>query len=309
MDTEDKPPYFHPEYNHPDGDVVLSTNDGVLFRVHSFILKVASGFFRQMLEVPRAATEYRDDPIPLDEDAQTIVTVLNIIYPHEDIPAIKTYKEAWALATAADKYDMPRVLKTVRSAVTTNEDLRIHKVRLYALACHWKWEDVIEAAALGAVDYLRAVVAGNSFEDGVDRLGAKELLRLFRFHQMRVDHIIQCISFTEDFNHPHLRMDPEDPEAVKMEYWVCNCGTTSLTVADAIRSLQTLQDGVRGYLGEHPRGDYLTEEWFAKGRGRRLWMHVCGNCTETFPNVDDMRSRIDMALRFLPFKIPWSKCN
>lgn len=45
---------FHPLFVAPDGDVILAAKGGeVLFRVHSFTLRMTSGFFKTMYTLPQ----------------------------------------------------------------------------------------------------------------------------------------------------------------------------------------------------------------------------------------------------------------
>lgn len=45
---------FHPLFSSPDGDVILAAKGGELFfRVHTFTLKMTSGFFRTMYSLPQ----------------------------------------------------------------------------------------------------------------------------------------------------------------------------------------------------------------------------------------------------------------
>ncbi|KAF7362100.1 BTB domain-containing protein [Mycena venus] len=47
-------PTFHPSFDSLDGDIVLSAKGGnVFFRLHSFILKTTSSWFRTMLSLPQ----------------------------------------------------------------------------------------------------------------------------------------------------------------------------------------------------------------------------------------------------------------
>lgn len=45
---------FHPLFAEPDGDVILAAKGGeVLFRMHRFTLKMTSGFFKTMYNLPQ----------------------------------------------------------------------------------------------------------------------------------------------------------------------------------------------------------------------------------------------------------------
>ena len=88
---------FHENYSYPDGDLVLKSTDGTLFRVHSLIIKLSSDYFQGLLEKPQPRNAVWTGPIPVDDDDKTLLSLLDIIYPnktfHLDIStSFDTYK-------------------------------------------------------------------------------------------------------------------------------------------------------------------------------------------------------------------------
>lgn len=118
---------YHPSYpyrvDNLAGDLVLLSKDNVHFHVHSIILKFASSFFREMLEIPRTSLESAEDPIPLEEDAEIIAAMLDVIYPYSILreEATKRAVDLFAeeLIAAADKYDMLAISAAVKKALFT----------------------------------------------------------------------------------------------------------------------------------------------------------------------------------------------
>lgn len=151
--TESKQVHYHPDYpfrvNSLAGDLVLLSKDGVHFHVHSIILKFASSFFREMLEIPRTCIESADDPVPLEETAAIIAVLLNVIYPcsilREEANKMGLDLFAEELITAADKYDMPAISTVVKKALfaSTVNVPSLHAkwsaIRLFDLAHKHRW--------------------------------------------------------------------------------------------------------------------------------------------------------------------------
>ncbi|KAH8116591.1 hypothetical protein DFH11DRAFT_1688101 [Phellopilus nigrolimitatus] len=196
----------HPAYAYPDGDVVLRTSDDVKFRVHSIMLKLSSGFFRQMLEVPRDPSEMPDDAIPLSEESEVVACLLDLVYPtyyasvegsdagSARLPSLPDYDFAWALTEAADKYDMPRALAAVRAVVMNTDTLRTQSLSLYVLACRWKWTAEARFASTGT---LAAPLLRTENFSILRMLDSTDLCNLLALHAARKAAILNCVVLDE----------------------------------------------------------------------------------------------------------------
>ena len=131
-----------------DGDVVLKSSDGALFRVHKVILSLASPFFRDMFSLPQA-----DAPpdgisnchiIPFTESSEIIDTLLRVIYPNED-PDLKLVQEIEGVVEAAIKYDMQKCISVMRKKLILCASKE--PIRVFMIACKNKLADVASAAA------------------------------------------------------------------------------------------------------------------------------------------------------------------
>jgi hypothetical protein len=96
-------------FRSPDGfDTVLQSSDGLLFRVHRFILNEASVIFRDMLVLAQPpagdAGTLALTPIVMQEDSQTLDTILHFIYPSLSNPEITELKDIPALLHFSDKF-------------------------------------------------------------------------------------------------------------------------------------------------------------------------------------------------------------
>ncbi|KAH8111708.1 hypothetical protein DFH11DRAFT_1707252, partial [Phellopilus nigrolimitatus] len=173
---------FHDKFSYGDGDIVLASVDGIHFRVHAFLLKIASSVFRQMLEIPRELSEGSDDPIGLSEESSVIAFLLNTIYPAETLPIPTKFPFVWSVADAADKYDMPRVLDVLRIKVACSDYFLGRPLKLYGLACRYKWDEVI---ALATKRTLKFNISNPAYMADLEGLSARDLCALLSLRWKR----------------------------------------------------------------------------------------------------------------------------
>lgn len=102
-----------------DADIMLQSSDSANFRVHKSILVSSSQFFKDMLSLPQPSSNETVDGLPavrLPEDAEIVRALITVLYPiPSEIPS--SYERVLALLGAAQKYDMPAVLLTIRAEV------------------------------------------------------------------------------------------------------------------------------------------------------------------------------------------------
>ena len=132
-----------------DGDVVLKSSDGVLFRVHKVILSLASPFFRDMFSLPQSPGTPQDcvgnaPIIPFTESSEIIDTLLRAVYPDED-PDLKLVHEIEGVVEAAIKYDMPKCISIMRKKLILGASKE--PIRVFMIACKNKLADVASATA------------------------------------------------------------------------------------------------------------------------------------------------------------------
>lgn len=155
------------------GDCVLQTSDGMRFKVFRNILSLSSPFFHDMFSLPQqGGTATGSEPIPvidITEDAQTVHTLLVLLYP-TDVPVIETYDLATKLIEACDKYDIKldrlRGSLSLRDLLTSPAALRQHALRAYALA----WRLGLEEEAKNASRHLHSVdIRDRQIKQGLTR--------------------------------------------------------------------------------------------------------------------------------------------
>lgn len=186
---------YHPSYpiDNYEGDLVLLSKDDVLFRVHSFILRMSSSFFRQMLDIPRSTSESARDPNPMEENAAIVAIMLDVMYPNSILreEATRRNVEMYAeeLIAAADKYDMRAVTATVSSvlfsapgkAPSLND--RWSAIRLYDLARNYGLENERRIASGWTLHYC--LTSPDAISE-MRRFSADTTLHLQELHRRRI---------------------------------------------------------------------------------------------------------------------------
>lgn len=300
---------LHAQHNYADGDIVLSSKDDALFRVHSTILKLASSFFRQMLEVPRAPGERADEPIPLEESERVIAAILHIIYPKETVPKIQTISFAWELSLVADKYDIPRVIEILHNVVLTMQNRRENypstdkeSLEAYVLACRWKWDDVAELAAKDIIRHNNVRISDFTPQD-LQRLSGEDLARVFRFHEKRIDVLLDAFRGAIGMD----RLEEFYDYSVD-EYWFCcDCGQRTLSMQQAYNSMLAIEDGIRGNLGHFQNASTLLDRWFSM-RGPLKILLGCPDCDDE-GTLESVILQMQAALETLDASVPWSSVS
>ncbi|TDL26556.1 hypothetical protein BD410DRAFT_825706 [Rickenella mellea] len=165
---ENSDPTYHASYAFPDGDLVLQSKEGTLFRVHSLVMKLASQEpFETMLELgSKDGQENGDDArIPMFESDEVLLAMLNIIYPNGDMgqhPSSLGF--AKQLLAAGDKFHMNKVVNMPACSYCFD---------VYAIACQYDWEEVANEAtfAVLACDKKTWRTRGRSLEkESFDKL-------------------------------------------------------------------------------------------------------------------------------------------
>ncbi|TDL26524.1 hypothetical protein BD410DRAFT_702164, partial [Rickenella mellea] len=171
-----------PSYSSPDADVVLLSCDGIPFRAHASVLKMASGFFEKMFEMPRDPNEGNDEPLPMAESSDVILALLEFIYPNGGFPKIDSFDLLSRLLTAAEQYEIPRITTYLRVYVMVDPKFRDDSLDLYVIARRYGWEEEGKIASQGT---LKLNLTSPKFADVLKKLDSESLLKLQRLHHLR----------------------------------------------------------------------------------------------------------------------------
>lgn len=171
------------EFTAKDADVILraSRNDAPReFRIHKIILSIASPVFRDMFTIPQPTpqTSPEEPSIPIidvDDTPEDLELFLRMIYPFGF--ATLTSLEAISRALIiSDKYQVHGdSLQPIRSLLVSQEFLRHDPIRVYSLACAWKFEKEADIAAphTSTLDILASVSA-----EDIQRMSGPEYHRI-----------------------------------------------------------------------------------------------------------------------------------
>ena len=171
-----------------DGDIVLragpepeSRRD---FRVHKFILSLASPVFKDMFAFPQPPNQTSNEQqipiVDVPETPEVIDMTLRLIYPGVEPPKIAGLSTLSALFSAADKYDIASIYPVLRD--TLKASLPRQPFGAYAVACRFGFsEEAKEAAKAGNTQSI--IYAG--FDEEVRHISTIDLLRWVRFVQKR----------------------------------------------------------------------------------------------------------------------------
>lgn len=182
---------YDPLFSEEDATIVLTSSDGVNYRLHPFTLRTTSGFFRDMISLPQKGSDdagdvkgIRDEHIGLSEGSKVLGTLLSMISGL----AVKKWEsldEMEAVLIAAQKYDMPGPLHAIRSAVSTPLLIFLEQpLKLYAIAARYQWE---EEAQIASAYTLRLYIHDEEHTSVLGQVPSPYLLRLLRLHRSRRD--------------------------------------------------------------------------------------------------------------------------
>jgi hypothetical protein len=174
----------------PDADVILISNDRVVFKVHRRLLIEASGFFRTMFSLPQphasAETNILGSPeipsIPMDDTSETLQFFLKYIYPHPK-PSLSLFQSI-PLLKMADKYDIESVKFAIRQLLVSEPMLKENPVQVYLTCQSHGFDEEAQIACrrvLEDVDIITLQLDSINLDDqsGLD------MYRLVRLHQSR----------------------------------------------------------------------------------------------------------------------------
>lgn len=137
-------------FDSPRADLVLRSSDGVDFRVEKTILIMSSSFFETMFCLPQPSADQgvpQDLPIvKMVEDGRTLDILLKLLYPNK-YPGDMTLTELDKVMKAADKYIMHGVIEQLGALLRMPHYLHNEPFRIFALACQYGLQDLIQAAA------------------------------------------------------------------------------------------------------------------------------------------------------------------
>lgn len=188
-----------------DADIVLQSSDSANFRVHKSILVSSSQFFKDMLSLPQPSSNETADGLPvvrLPEDAEIVRALITVLYPiPSEIPP--SYERVLALLGAAQKYDMPAVLRTIRAEVLYKglpAPAPAQAFRAYAIAFSKGLSSETKSAARLTLDYP---LTFETLGDDLPLFMGSALSVLADYRNVCRDSVVSCLeSFLDVRNGP-----------------------------------------------------------------------------------------------------------
>ncbi|KAF7354756.1 hypothetical protein MSAN_01389700 [Mycena sanguinolenta] len=148
--------------DHPP-DVILRSSDQVDFHVHKALLAFCSLVFRNMFSFPAPVSEEGDavkdgkPVVPLTEPSKTLEKLLILCYPRLSGDGFRDLDGMYGAYEAADKYQISGGQKQLEKMLVKPRFLENHPHRVFAIACHYRLENIAKAAAMATLKLPRYV--------------------------------------------------------------------------------------------------------------------------------------------------------
>lgn len=140
-------------FDDPNADVVLRTSDNVDFHVFKMLLSMLSPVFRDIFALPqtddqKTNMDWKDGKpvVRMTEDSHTIERLLKWCDPGCR-PVLESLDDIQVVLEAATKYDMEPVENHIAVVLKTTSFIEEEPVRVFAVACRYKMEDLARLAA------------------------------------------------------------------------------------------------------------------------------------------------------------------
>ncbi|KZT54600.1 hypothetical protein CALCODRAFT_556884 [Calocera cornea HHB12733] len=166
-----------------DGDLLLSSSDGVHFKVFKSFLIFGSQFFRDMFKHSKPTSGNSDEPVVWDEPAELITSLLYQLYPIAK-PDLTDLSKLERVLEAADKWGMDRVFAQAKAELQTPRFLDVRPVAVSRLAARLGMDDVRDKAIRRLVELYDPMDA--SLRPQLGDITALELLTWCDLHKKRM---------------------------------------------------------------------------------------------------------------------------
>ncbi|KAF8630173.1 hypothetical protein AX15_003118 [Amanita polypyramis BW_CC] len=150
--THDDPPARAPDPfdSSANGNAIFRSSDSVDFFVIEGLIRLVSPFFDDMFSLQEHDEIDGRPLINLSEDSEALHTLLSMIYPHIDEPAMGDYYLWRRILQAARKYEMSFIEKKLQKSVTVSS-VDKDSLRVYVIATSLGWNEIARMAALNTL--------------------------------------------------------------------------------------------------------------------------------------------------------------
>ena len=174
-----------------DGDIILraspESGSGHDFRVHRFILGLASPVFKDMFSLPQPPAkdqkeEHKPPIVDVADPSEVLDAILRFIYPGVDLPKFTSLSIVSASLTAVDKYDLVSMRPILGDSLRTF--LPRDSFEVYVIACRFGFLEEAKAAAMASTP--RSMI-NRDYEKEIQHLSGEDHFRFLRFVLLRED--------------------------------------------------------------------------------------------------------------------------
>ncbi|KAK0466621.1 hypothetical protein IW261DRAFT_1113704 [Armillaria novae-zelandiae] len=169
---------YHPAFNAPDADAVLSSLDNTLYHLPSSVLPCTTTFFAS----PSFTFEPPSKPIPIHEHDAVLERLLRILSGLA-IPPWRTFDDLEGALGLAETWGARGAVDVVCGAITAPVFLR-EPLRVYAIAARFGWGEEAELVSKHTLDLS---LHEEQHQEVLRRIPTRALVRLFKFHRKRRD--------------------------------------------------------------------------------------------------------------------------
>jgi len=208
----------HP-FDNPDADTTIVSADRVRFRVHSFIIMLASPRLKSMLETLPAPHDTREAEtgrgsmsiIHVNEDSKVLQSLLSLCYPLGHLESLVHIDSLPSLLAAAEKYQMERatwfLLQRHWSDFATEFPLRSY---LFASSYEWK-EQAMYSAKMTLTQSLEDLQT--HYEVGLETTVTGPYYHLLQYHR-ECGNIAERLALEKNFKVPNPMTGSENEMSV-----------------------------------------------------------------------------------------------
>lgn len=170
LSRNESTPAYHPSFRSTDADVILCSADGVLYRIHSYILRTTSGLFRTLFSLPQpehdpptvidndrnfpeqegcvnGRTPLKPEVLPTHESSEVLTLLLSLLLARPLPSPITDWGDASSpyglierVLALAEAWDAPGAIAAIRPSLCDRNLIGVDPLRLYAIASHFGWK-------------------------------------------------------------------------------------------------------------------------------------------------------------------------
>ncbi|KAG6828170.1 hypothetical protein H0H92_008938 [Tricholoma furcatifolium] len=170
----------HPQFNSPEGNIVLISREGTLYHVPSYVLRTASQLFNDLLPKNETNTLY----ITLSDEDSILVRIVCMISGLETLPW-NSFDELERTLLCAERLRMQGPISIIRTEVAASLALgTFEALQVFGLADRRSWKAEAKCASSKT---LSICLFDEAYDEQLKAMDSASVVKLFRFHLRRRD--------------------------------------------------------------------------------------------------------------------------